>query len=768
MSDRGTSPSLHSRTYHDASTHMDEHVRSQVFAHYLSLLDSMSNNIEKEVEQKSKEQQRPLGDVIRELAPPSEDLAQLRAIIGRMRHDISFNLDRWGEKWDIPWTPNTDASISRDVRFSMDILEESVQRMYGKDIHEFQLRWNGIDRKQHLGSKSPINIHDFIKLVYFCQLSNHVAPSLQNMMFLQLEHEFMQSLGMLLFHLNNYLNERGIRPVEHAKENTEASALQVERFPQTVNDETLFNTLCHLLQSWEPQAMEENNNLPSRPLTNTEIMATISTLQQWVPKVLEDALGQPDGRLAAHIKETMIKQAEALGVPEGKAVISEDDNEAVDLVDQVFTESLYARKIQAAARTVMAQILFPSVKAAILNRRWFSEDNHPARKFIHSVTELSVPRTGDVEQDMMNKASETVDKLVSGFNEDVSIFEILAQEIQEYLDQRKRLKEENFDAQAAAKAIRAELEAMWTTWKGPSPVKDFSIDLGTEYLVGLERVGERDSPRWLSALSVLHQFMQLRSSMQHRVKIDGLLRDGLMKMLTFCGWTGVRAHHRLAEQEDVIHAYYVLGQTKFETHKPLSMQEILDQELSGQTDAPPSNVVMASAGEREQTGAAMLAPTAEPTPVIHPQQDSGAAVTHEMNDLINQASSTTAQNTTQQVETQEIASTSQDATPHGVVAAEVTVSPLASNGANTQKSTEAAASVYNDSLLEKIMALEIESHSTWVNAQEEMVVVKLSWISPISMKFLFVNKNGARVLVGTPKELAEMANKGRFFPGATP
>jgi hypothetical protein len=38
---------------------------------------------------------------------------------------------------------------------------------------------------------------------------------------------------------------------------------------------------------------------------------------------------------------------------------------------------------------------------------------------------------------------------------------------------------------------------------------------------------------------------------------------------------------------------------------------------------------------------------------------------------------------------------------------------------------------------------------------------KVSWISPISSRFLFVNRRGARILVASAEELAAMAKIGR-------
>lgn len=68
---------------------------------------------------------------------------------------------------------------------------------------------------------------------------------------------------------------------------------------------------------------------------------------------------------------------------------------------------------------------------------------------------------------------------------------------------------------------------------------------------------------------------------------------------------------------------------------------------------------------------------------------------------------------------------------------------------------------YDPEVAERMRALAID---TWVQLSGESgrsEPAKVSWISPISSRFLFVNRRGARVLVASAEELAAMEKQGR-------
>jgi len=69
---------------------------------------------------------------------------------------------------------------------------------------------------------------------------------------------------------------------------------------------------------------------------------------------------------------------------------------------------------------------------------------------------------------------------------------------------------------------------------------------------------------------------------------------------------------------------------------------------------------------------------------------------------------------------------------------------------------------YVPAVAERLRQLEV---GTWVQLTSESgrnELAKMSWISPISSRFLFVNRRGIRVLVASAEELAAMAKLGRF------
>jgi len=68
---------------------------------------------------------------------------------------------------------------------------------------------------------------------------------------------------------------------------------------------------------------------------------------------------------------------------------------------------------------------------------------------------------------------------------------------------------------------------------------------------------------------------------------------------------------------------------------------------------------------------------------------------------------------------------------------------------------------FDPAMAERMRALEV---GTWVQLTSESGRVepaKVSWISPISSRLLFVNRRGIRVLVASAEELAAMAFLGR-------
>lgn len=571
-----------------------------------------------------------------------------RALLGKIAYDATNML----RAHTLVWDSTQEKAIPQEVRFALEFVEQSIVQSYAKDIADLTHRWKTLSP-----DALPFDVGLVLRTIYTAQSQQALNIPAQKRILMFVEKAMLEQLGFLFLELRTRFDEWNIPgPTSGVSSTT----------PSTAEDEALFNSLCNFLESWEPSAEMLNViGAPSRMLSPAEVLAVVSNLQKLVPQMLEDALGHPDGRLAQNIKDSMVQHAEEmLGFDKGNVTISPNDAQAVDLVDDVFTQNLYERKIHHASRTILAQILFPSVKAALLNRRWFAQQEHPAREFIASVSDSVAPASGVLEKDVVEQAAQAVHRLVTGFNEDVSIFGVLTQEIHEFQEEKKEQEWEQLVV--CREEVRGELRKTWSRLRAPQPVMDFALELGGEYLADLHQKGERLTPKWEAALTTLHQLLTTKSTLSNKVKIDGLLRDRLMDMLLLCGWTGVRAHNRLAEQEDVIHAYYVLGQREFPTVASFPLPP------------RPHRRVLPSFLEQPEGGA-----NNAPSLPLHPHK------------------------------------TLED--------------------------------------------LKINDYVEWINSHGERLGLRLSYISPLSMKHLFVNDSGARVLVGNPKELKKLMDTQRLF-----
>ena len=68
---------------------------------------------------------------------------------------------------------------------------------------------------------------------------------------------------------------------------------------------------------------------------------------------------------------------------------------------------------------------------------------------------------------------------------------------------------------------------------------------------------------------------------------------------------------------------------------------------------------------------------------------------------------------------------------------------------------------FDEADVERIRKLEVGRWIQFTEADGAVVPAKLSWISPISNRMLFVNRRGMRYCVASPEELAAMMGQGK-------
>ncbi|MFC6840026.1 DUF1631 domain-containing protein [Xanthomonas theicola] len=177
-----------------------------------------------------------------------------------------------------------------------------------------------------------------------------------------------------------------------------------------------------------------------RPLSQREMMSVLSLLQATPSATLHAAIGDDDESLAQRLKSEVLSNATQFGVDPAHARLDPVDEDAIDLVGMLFDVMLDERDLEGRSRELIARLVVPFVKVALLDRRMFVQKTHPARRLLNSLAEACEGNTGEspAERVLMGKVEEIIDRLVAEFNENLAIFLTLEEEFRDFLVQHRR------------------------------------------------------------------------------------------------------------------------------------------------------------------------------------------------------------------------------------------------------------------------------------------------------------------------------------------
>ena len=465
-------------------------------------------------------------------------------------------------------------------------------------------------------------------------------------------------------------------------------------------DRAVFEVLQQLLHAWRPaqpgggqQGGRQTGGAGQRPLQANEMMSLLSLMQATVPQAVNEALDRPEVSLAALLKNEVLRGASRIGLPPEDVSISQADEDAVDLVGMLFDVMFDERDFEQSARTMISRLVVPFVKAAVMDRRLFLYKTHPARRLLNSLAEAVEGNRGEgpQERELLQKAENTVDRLIAEFNEDLAIFETLEQELRQFLEQHRRRVElaERRAAEAqrgqerleqARDLAKIELEQR-TRGLDPTPaMRDFLERNWTHHLSMIALREGPDSGSWQTALTVADRLLSLlpkpgdpAEAIEPAVQA---MREPIETVLASSGIIGEAA-------QDVMHGLADSLQRRARGQAPAKTE----------VPAPDHDDKVVQMPERRSAVAAAMADLKPRLEVVG-----------------------------------------------GKAGIEV-----------------------SDSDVEQMRQIKI---GTWIHIAGEdgkHHPVKLSWISPISSRLMFVNRRGVRVLVASVEELAAMKQAGNLL-----
>ena len=612
-----------------------------------------------------------------------------------------------------------------EQQLATNLTAEAVMRIHGAMLDELAARLSRMVGVAAIDPTfNPVSAYSLAGYIRGAHDGVDVPADVRMVLFKYYERELIHDLRELLGDLNGRLAAAGFHPAaapkappraapqapppsadgyagaasDYGSSGAYASAAQAAA-GASPEDRAVFDALCQLLHAWRPEHQAGGSRAAQggatagaesgqRPMAAPEMMSVLSLLQGSVPESVTEAISRPEASLSVLLKNELLQSASRIGLPPEKMSISQDDEDAVDLVGMLFDVMFDERDFEQASRTLISRLVVPFVKAAVMDRRLFLYKTHPARRLLNSLAEACEGNRGEgpQERELLQKAETTVDRLIAEFNEDIAIFETLEQELRAFLDQHRRRVE--LAERRAAEAQRGqerleqardlaarELEER-TRGINPSPaMQEFLSRSWTHHLSMIALREGPESGSWQSALSLADRLLALvpREGQPARSSVPALqaLREPIETVLASSGITGDAAHEMVRV-----------------------LAESLDRMALGL--APP--------------------PVAAPLPEnVVPMPDRRP----------------------------------------GSVAAELKPKLEVVGGTDNIN--------VSDDDVELMRQIKI---GTWIHIAGEdgkHHPVKLSWISPISSRLMFVNRRGVRVLVASVEELAAMKQEGNLL-----
>lgn len=430
----------------------------------------------------------------------------------------------------------------------------------------------------------------------------------------------------------------------------------------------------------------------------TELLSALSILQ--AQNLSHQAPSTAES--TQQVKQELIEQVRKLAGSGSGNRVSSADEDTIDLVGMLFEFIVADRNLPSRIQALLGRLQIPYLKIAILDKHLFAQKNHPARRLLEALASAGVgwSEEGDREGQLIRHIESAVNTILNDFDEDLTLLDEQLAQFNAFLEQYRR---------------RADLAEQRTaeSARGREKLLDARKRAGNEIL---QRIGEHQLP------PVIHRVLT-RPWANYLVLT--LLRKGdesdeWQRALRFVDEFVWSAQAKLEEDD----------RKRLRALLP-HLEQALRAGLA--TVAYHENDLQKLMQELRQLYQGLLHGS-EPGELITAQE----LVQAHGNDAVEADSAA-----------------QQGAAAHSPVE-EIILQPP---GSELVEDTPPDAAL-DDEHLDAARAISVGTWVEFVDAEGNRERAKLSWISPISSKYLFVNQRGLKVCDKTVAMLAAELRSG--------
>jgi len=247
------------------------------------------------------------------------------------------------------------------------------------------------------------------------------------------------------------------------------------------------------------------------------------------------------------------------GVPQGMHNVLRDLQESplgakanqleamtIELVAMLFDFIFETKDLPDSMKVLIGRLQIPVLKAAMLDRAFFSKKSHPSRLFVNALAHAGIgwaPTMG-TDDPLYKKIEALVHRVLDEFTDDIYLFDALRKDLEAYLAEEEKNAEATIqssadeinqrDRQEIARVVaRSEIERRLETHTVPNFLGSFLREKWIGTLTHMHLQGGEEGEAWGAALSTLDDLVwsvQPKRASDERKKLVALLPNLLKRL----------------------------------------------------------------------------------------------------------------------------------------------------------------------------------------------------------------------------------------------
>jgi len=166
-------------------------------------------------------------------------------------------------------------------------------------------------------------------------------------------------------------------------------------------------------------------------ISQNEMMSTLTDMQQRHVLSEGESIGEP---VALYDKSVMVEEFKRLTGHTGNQVFDNVSDDVIDIISMMFQYILDDDNLSDAAKALISKLQIPVLKAAIIDKEFFSNMSHPARQLLNELAKVSMGiETSQAETPLYTMVSNIINRILYDFTDNVEIFQELLTELKDFL-----------------------------------------------------------------------------------------------------------------------------------------------------------------------------------------------------------------------------------------------------------------------------------------------------------------------------------------------